>query len=391
MPDTSELVAKFTESLIRRSTIYAIEHGAINLSQGFPDDETPRELKQAAIDAIAANRNQYTDTWGTEPLRQAIADKANRFYGLGVNARDNVTVTCGATEAMMASLLAVVNPGDRVIVFEPAYENFRPHCLIAHAEPVFVPLVGANYEVNFDMLASAFDERTSAIIINNPNNPSGKVFTLEELRRIGELCQRHDVVAISDEVYEHMVFDNKTHICLGSVDEFRDHWIVVSSCSKTYFVTGWRIGYAISNSRFTQGIRRCHDYLSGVAATAFQDAAAVAVNFDQGYYTWLLEHYSKKRKLLVDILNNAGLKSAPPEGAYYVLADMSVYDFPDSVAFYEYLMREVGVVCVPWISFYTHAELGKHRVRFTFSKSIEAIQNAATRLQLLSKAPRREL
>lgn len=387
MPQLAELVSQFTESVIRRSTVWSFEHSAVNLAQGFPDDETPHDLKQAAVDAILGNRNQYSDTWGTERLRQAIADNVNRRYQLEVNGREHVTVTCGATEAMMAALLAVVNPGDEVIMFEPTYENFRPHCFIARAKPVLVPLRGAEYTIDYEALSNAFTSNTAAIIVNNPNNPSGKVFTKEELAFIGNLCQKHDAVAISDEVYEHMVFDGRKHICLASVDEFRDRWIVVSSCSKTYFVTGWRIGYAIAAKDFTAGIRRCHDFLSGVAPTPFQDAAAVAVQFDQNYYDWLLDHYTAKRKLLVETLNSVRLTCSPPQGAYYVLADMSRYDFNDSVDFCDYLLKTLGVGAVPWPSFYSHAELGRYRLRFTFSKTAEAIERAGERLRSLSAAP----
>ena len=390
MPKSAQLVSQFTESVIRRSTVWSIQNGAVNLSQGFPDDETPKELKEAAVNAILENRNQYSDTWGTEQFRQAIADKVNSLYGLNVNGKENVTVTCGATEAMMASLLAVVNPGDEVIMFEPTYENFRPHCFIARAEPVLVPLRGPNYDLDQEALNDAFNEKTAAIIINNPNNPSGKVFTREELMFIAKLCQEHDAVAISDEVYEFMVFDGRQHICLGSLDDFQDRWIVVSSCSKSYFITGWRIGYAISKIEFTNGIRRCHDFLSGVAPTPFQDAAAIAIRFDQDYYDWLLIHYTAKRKLLVDILNSANLTCSLPQGAYYVLADMSAYDFSDSVEFCDYLMKEIGVAAVPWPSFYSRPELGKYRLRFTFSKTVEAIQRAEGRLKALSGAPARK-
>jgi aminotransferase len=373
----------FTESVIRRSSVWSVEHRAINLAQGFPDDETPQDLKLAAIDAIAKNRNQYSDTWGTPALRQAVADKMNRFYGLQVNGDEHVTITCGATEAMMAALLAVVDPGDEVIILEPAYENFRPHCLIARAKPVYVPLAKSSFDLDREALAEAFTERTAAVIINNPNNPSGKVFSEADLSFIADLCQMHDVVGISDEVYEHMVFDGRKHICLASVHGLHDRWIVVSSCSKTYFMTGWRIGYAVSNSSFTTAIRRCHDFLSGAAPTPLQDAAAVALGFDNGYYSWLAEHYAKKRALLVDNLRRVGLACELPEGAYYVLADMSAFPFADSVEFCRYLLTEIGVVGVPWPSFYAHREIGQYRVRFTFSKTVETILSAVDRMKRL--------
>jgi aspartate/methionine/tyrosine aminotransferase len=279
MAPRSTLVTQFTESVIRRSTVWATKHQAVNLAQGFPDDESPRELKLAAIEAIVNNRNQYSDPWGTERLRHAVAEKMNRIYGLNLDGNDNVTITCGSTEAMMASLLACTNPGDEVILFEPCYENFRPQCLIARLKPVLVPLEGPNYELNPTTLKDAFSDRTSVIIVNNPNNPCGKVFSRDELNLIADLCEKHDAVAISDEVYEHIVFDGHEHICLASLDRFHDRCIVVSSCSKTYFVTGWRIGYAVASAQLTSSIRRCHDFLTGVAPTPFQDAQAVALMF----------------------------------------------------------------------------------------------------------------
>lgn len=383
MAFTSELMSQFTESAIRRSTVWSIQHDSINLAQGYSEDDAPSELKQAAIDAVSNNRNQYSDTWGTAPLREAVADKTNRFYGTSINGRDHVTITCGATESMMASLLSVVNPGEEVIIFEPAYENFRAHCLLARAKPVFVPLTEVDYEIDRSALENAFSDNTAAIIINNPNNPCGKVFSRKELRYIAELCRKHDTVAISDEVYEHMVFDGREHVCLASIDDFQDRWIVVSSCSKSYYITGWRIGYALSTPEITNAIRRCHDFLSGVAPTPLQDAAALALGFNDVYYTRLLAHFDKKRKLLVEILQDVQLSCTPPDGAYYILADMSAYDFEDSTAFCDYLLKEIGVTAVPWTSFYSHYDIGKHRVRFTFSKSEEMIREAGKRLQAL--------
>jgi aspartate/methionine/tyrosine aminotransferase len=389
MPNPSSLVTQFTESVIRRSTVWSSEHGAVNLAQGFPDDEAPREVKFAAIEAIVNNRNQYSDTWGTLRLREAVAEKLRRCYDLKLNGHDNVTITCGATEALMASLLASTNPGDEVIIFEPCYENFRPQCLLARVTPILVPLDGPTYALNPSALRDAFSEKTAAIIINNPNNPCGKVFSYDELIVIAELCERFDAFAISDEVYEHILFDGRKHICLASIDQLSGRWIVVSSCSKTYFVTGWRIGYAVAPTNITTAIRRCHDFLTGAAPTPFQDAQAVALMFHNDYYDWLRVFYEQKRRLLVDALNAVSLTCVLPEGAYYVLADMSSYIFQDSCAFCEYLMKKVGVAAVPWTSFYSRPELGKSRVRFTFSKSEATISEAVRRLQVLKELPKR--
>jgi aspartate/methionine/tyrosine aminotransferase len=385
----SRLAGQFTESVIRRSTIWSRQHGAVNLAQGFPEDDAPEELKARAIDAILSGRNQYSDTWGTAEIRDAVAIKMNRFYGLDLAGAENVTVTCGATEAMQASLLAVVDPGDEVILFEPSYENFRAQILIARGQPVSVPLVGANFELDRDRLADAFTDRTAAILVNNPNNPCGKVFSSEELELIASLCRRHGVVAIADEVYEHMVYDGLAHRCLATVPGYDENWIVVSSCSKTYHVTGWRIGYAVAPPELTHAVRRCHDFLSGVAATPFQDAAVAALGFDDAYYAWLRDHYDRKRSLMVEVLNRVGLACPTPRGAYYVLADMADFAFHDSVEFCQYLLREVGVAAVPWTSFYSLPEHGRTRLRFTFSKSEDTIHQAAVRLERLTDAPRK--
>lgn len=388
MPRTSNLSSQFVESVIRRSTVLSAQHQAISLGQGFPDDEMPPRLKAAAIDAIANDRNQYSDTWGSAELRHAVAEKMNRWYGLSLTGPEHVTVTCGATEAMMAALLSVVDPGDEVILLEPVYENYRAQCLIARAKPVFVPLLAPGYEIDRERLSEAFNPRTAAIIVNNPNNPCGKVFAPEELRFMASLCEQHNVTAISDEVYEHLVYDGSAHTCLASIKELGDRWIVVSSCSKTYHATGWRIGYAVANPIVTQAIRRCHDFLSCAAPTPFQDASAVALCFGEEYYSSLIEHYDHKRRLLVRILNEVDLICRPPEGAYYVLADMSAYDFTDSVEFARFLIQDIGVAAVPWRSFYSDPELGRPWLRFTFSKSSETIQRAAERLQSLKTAPR---
>jgi aminotransferase len=388
MARTSRLAGRFAESVIRRSTVWSVQHGAINLAQGFPDDEAPREVTRRAIEAIAGGRNQYSDTWGTADLRQAVADRMNRDHGLGVDGAGQVTVTCGATEAMAAALLATVDPGDEVIVLEPSYENFRPQCLIAGARPVAVPLAGPRFDLDRDRLSDAFSGRTAAILLNNPNNPCGKVFSRDDLQFVAGLCARHDAVAISDEVYEHMVYDGLRHHCLASIEGLEGRWIVVSSCSKTFHVTGWRIGYAVSDPERTRGIRRCHDFLTGMAATPLQDACVAALGLGEAYYAWLLEHYTRKRLLLVDALNEVGLDCSAPEGAYYVLADMGRFDFEDSVAFCQYLMATIGVAAVPWPSFYSDRGLGKTRLRFTFSKSEETIRSAVERLRRLAEAPR---
>lgn len=393
MSRISTLSQQFTESVIRRSTIWSHQFQAANLSQGIPDDETPSELKQRAIEAISKDRNQYSDTWGTDELRQSVAVKSNRFYNLHLNGHQHVTITCGATEAMMASLLAVVEPENEVIIFDPSYENYRAQVLIARAKPVFVPLNPHTLKIDEDKLTDAFNDRTAAIIINNPNNPSGKVFDYPELELIADLCIRYNVTAISDEVYEHMVFDGRDHICLASVMQHKANWIVVSSCSKTFSMSGWRVGYSVAPTATTAAIRRCHDFLSVAAATPFQDAAVIAFGFDEEYYSWLLAHYENKRDTLVSLLNEVGLICEKPQGAYYALADISNFEFDDSVEFCDFLAKEVGVAAVPGTAFYSDAKIGRHKIRFTFCKSEETLELARTRLSglddFLTKRARR--
>lgn len=376
----SKVIAQFNESVIRRTTIHARQYQAINLAQGFPDEDTPQEFKQVAIDAIAAGRNKYADTWGVEQLRDAVVRKMKNLYGVDIDPAKNVTVTCGSTESMAATLFALIDPGDEVILFEPAYENFIPQCRLARAKPVTIPLTGDAFAFDRDQLANAFNSNTKAIILNNPNNPSGKVFSQDELAFIGQLCVQHGAYVIADEVYEHLVYDGRKHHTLASISACGANWIVMSSCSKTYFMTGWRVGYVIAPQETTNGIRRCHDFLTGMAPTPLQDAAAIALGVPDRFYESLRTRFGERRKRLVKILNDLELACVPPEGAYYVLADMSRYDFPTSTEFCEYLLKQVGVAAVPWRSFYADPA-GRHKVRFTFSKSTDNLVEAGRRME----------
>ncbi|MDO9517777.1 MAG: aminotransferase class I/II-fold pyridoxal phosphate-dependent enzyme [Methanosarcinaceae archaeon] len=381
----SDRVGLFTESVIRDMTRLAIGYNAINLAQGFPDFGAPEELKEAAISAIRADHNQYAITWGAQELRDAIAKRAKEFNNIRVDPNREVTVTCGATEAMMASMLALINPGDEAIIFEPFYENYGPDAAVSGAVPRFVPLDPDDFSINEEALVSAFNKNTKVIVVNTPNNPSGKVFTKRDMKLIADLCHDHNVVAITDEIYEHIIYDGKKHISLASVEGMQDRTITISGASKTYSVTGWRIGYTIANEELTNAIRKIHDFLTVGAPAPLQHAAAKALAYPDSYYSGLVEMYDRKRHMLFDALTSAGFKCILPQGAYYILADISeLSGGMDDVEFAKYLVKEVGVACVPGSSFYTDTEMGKKKVRFTFSKQDSTLQEAAIRLESLN-------
>jgi len=381
----SSRVGLFTESVIRDMTRLAIGYDAINLAQGFPDFGAPDELKEAAISAIRADHNQYAITWGAQELRDAIAKRAQEFNNISVDPNREVTVTCGATEAMMASMLALINPGDEVVIFEPFYENYGPDAAVSGAVPRFVPLDPDDFSIDEEALKSAFNNKTKAIVVNTPNNPSGKVFTKRDMKLIADLCHDYNAVAITDEIYEHIIYDGKKHISLASLDDMHDRTITISGISKTYSVTGWRIGYTIANEELTNAIRKIHDFLTVGAPAPLQHAAAEALAYPDSYYMGLVEMYDRKRHMLFDALISAGFKCILPEGAYYILADISeLAGEMDDVEFAKYLVKEVGVASVPGSSFYTDTEMGRTKVRFTFSKQDSTLREAAERLESLN-------
>ncbi|MCL4230547.1 MAG: aminotransferase class I/II-fold pyridoxal phosphate-dependent enzyme [Dehalococcoidia bacterium] len=374
--------AVFTESVIREMTRLALLHGAINLAQGYPDFPAPDFIKRAAIDAINADHNQYAITWGAPRLRQAIAAKSKRHYGLDLDPEREITVTCGATEAMMATLLAVVEPGDEVIVFEPFYENYVPDAAMSGAELVFVELHAPHFTFDPAELRAAFSQRTRAIIVNTPNNPSGKVFTRDELQQVAALCQEFDALCITDEIYEHIVYDGRTHIPVATLPGMYDRTITISGLSKTFSVTGWRLGYVLAPPALSNAIRKVHDFLTVGAPAPLQEAAATAMEQAEAYYPELQAMYSRKRDLLLVPLLESGYRCHSPEGAYYIMADFTGLGVPgDDVAFARHLVERVGVAAVPGSSFYKHRQDGAHFVRFTFSKSEETLAEAARRLR----------
>ena len=380
----SQKAAQFTESVIREMTRLSDEHGAVNLSQGFPDFAAPEAVKTAARDAIAADINQYAVTWGARPLREAVAREFTRRYGVAVDPDTQVTVCCGSTEAMMSTMLATLDPGDEVVVFEPFYENYGPDAILSGAVPRYVTLHEPDWTVDPDALAAAFNDRTRAIIINTPNNPTGKVFTRAELTTIAELCRRWDVLAITDEIYEHIIYDGCQHVPVAAIDGMADRTVTLNSLSKTYSVTGWRVGWAIAPPGLTGAIRKVHDFLTVGAAAPLQEAGAVALSFPETYYAELAAGYQRRRDMLLALLEPRGFVCFTPRGAYYVMTDIGGFGFADDVEFSRYLVQEVGVAVVPGSSFYHDPALGRTKVRFTFCKRDETLQEAGRRLQAVA-------
>jgi len=381
MLDISKKAKRFTESVIREMTRLCRQHEAVNLAQGFPDFPAPQEIKDAACRAIASDVNQYAITWGAPSLRAAIAQKQRRCYGMDVDPEREIAVTCGATEAMIASILAIVDPGDEVVVFEPFYENYGPDAILAGAVPRFVSLRPPEWTFDPDELAAAFNEKTRGIILNTPNNPTGKVFTREEQETIAMLCRKWDVVAFSDEIYEHIVYDGAEHVPIATLPGMADRTITINALSKTYSVTGWRVGWTIASPKLTAGIRKVHDFLTVGAAAPLQEAGAVALAFPDSYYRTLASDYTVRRDLLLAGLRGVGFQCDAPRGAYYILADAAGLGCRDDVAFARRLIETVGVGAVPGSSFFSRPELGRTLLRFAFPKTKETLNEAVARLQ----------
>ncbi|TAK34814.1 MAG: aminotransferase class I/II-fold pyridoxal phosphate-dependent enzyme [Chloroflexota bacterium] len=349
-----------------------------NLAQGFPDFSCASELKEAAILAISADRNQYPVTFGEPELRRAISHKVRWYNGIQCDPETEVTVTCGATEAMIATLKALINPGDEIVVFEPFYENYGPDGIISGATPRYVTLHPPDWSFSDQELARAFSTRTKAIVINTPNNPTGKVFTREELERIAALCVEWDCYAITDEVYEHILYDDAQHVSLATLSGMTDRTVTINSVSKSYSVTGWRVGWAIADQHITQRIRKVHDFLTVGAPTPFQHAAVIGLGFPREYYYRLQKRYAEARAFLLDVLQEAGFKPSSPRGAYYAIADMSNImprlGVNDDAAFCRKLIELTGVAAVPGSSFYSDPATGRTQVRFCFCKSWETLR-----------------
>ncbi len=396
----SQKSLSLTESVIREMSREAAKYGAVNLGQGFPDFAAPETVKQKAMEAIADDHNQYAITWGVKSFRDAIAAKSQSFLGLDVDAETEITVTCGSTEGMIAGMLACIDAGEEVILFEPFYENYAPDAILSDATPIHVPLyqTADGWHFEKDELRAAFNERTKAIIICNPNNPTGKVFSREELEFIAALCIEFDALCFTDEIYEHILYrgkredgqmtmalNNPKHICMATIDGMKERTVVVNSLSKTYSVTGWRVGYVIAPPDITNAIRKIHDFLTVGAANPLQHAGAFALSLPNSYYKELQKEYQRKRDFIVPILQENGFKCEMPQGAYYVMTDISDFGFANDIEFTKHLIREIGVAVVPGSSFYHDKNLGSQKVRFCFCKKDETLEAAAERLQKLKK------
>ena len=376
----SDRVQRFPESVIREMTRIAELHGAVNLAQGFPDFDPPRALVDAAKAALDNGFNQYSVTWGARELRDAIARRAKEFNGIDSNPEENVVVTCGSTEAMMAAMLSLVNERDEVVIFEPYYENYGPDAIVSGAHPRYVRLRWPDWTFDEEELKNAFTARTKAVILNTPNNPTGKVFRPTELRLLADLCTDHGAVAVTDEIYEHILYDGHRHVSLASLDDMGERTITINGLSKTYSATGWRVGWAIAPAPLASAMRRTHDFLTVGAPHPLQIAAVAALSLPESYYTDLAESYRAKRDRFVRGLQAAGLDCRAPDGAYYVMTDISPFPFSDDWAFAMYLVERLRVAVVPGSSFYGNPADGARFVRFNFSKKDVTLEDALSRL-----------
>jgi aminotransferase len=382
----SKKATQFTESVIREMTRLNDLYHAVNLSQGFPDFPAPAAIKNAACEAIQADINQYAVTWGARPLREAVAREFTRRYGLAVVPDEQVTICCGSTEAMMSTMMAVIDPGDEVIVFEPFYENYGPDAILSGATPRYVTLHEPDWSFDPDELAAAFNNKTKAIILNTPNNPTGKVFSRAELETIAALCRKWDAIAISDEIYEHIIYDGHAHVPIATIEGMAERTVTINGLSKTYSVTGWRVGWTISPASLTGAIRKVHDFLTVGAAAPLQEAGAVALGLPDQYYLDMAANYRRRRDVLLDILERHHFTCFKPYGAYYIMTDISVFGFSNDVEFARYLVKEVGVAAVPGSSFYKDPAKGRTKLRFCYCKRDETLSEADRRLEKLVPA-----
>jgi aspartate/methionine/tyrosine aminotransferase len=387
-PPVSKRSLRFTESVIREMTRLCQQYDGVNLAQGFPDFPAPLAIKQSAADAVLADVNQYAITWGAKRLRQAIVTKTRAFTSLEYAPEAEVTVCCGSTECMAATLLALVDPGDEVIVFEPFYENYGPDAILCDARPRFVRLREPDWSYDPAELEAAFTNQTRAIVVNTPNNPTGKVFSRAELSHIAALCRKWNVVAVTDEIYEHILYDGAEHVTMASLDGMRERTVTISGASKTYSVTGWRIGWCLAPPELSNAIRKVHDFLTVGAPAPLQEAATTALELPVSYYRDLAERYRERREYLVPALENAGFTTFKPRGAYYVMTDISAFGSPDDVTFARHLVSEIGVAAVPGSSFYSDPQAGRQRLRFHFARRRETLEAAVERLsRLRSRTP----
>lgn len=382
MPQLSDRTATFTDSVIRRMTRVSNKYGAINLSQGFPDFEPPKPILDRLAEVTKENFHQYATTWGAQNFREALAKKHEHFSGQKVNANTQIVVTCGSTEAMMAAMMSVTNPGDKVIVFSPFYENYGADTILSGATPIYVPLDPVNFNFDSNVLEDAFRQKPKAIIVCNPSNPCGKVFTYSELKIIADLAVKYDTFVITDEVYEHILYAPHKHVYMSTLPGMEERTIICNSLSKTYSITGWRLGYTIANPEITERIKKVHDFLTVGAAAPLQEAAVTGLNFKDEYYAELQNHYTHMKNLFCGGLKNLGLKFNEPQGAYYVLLDISEYGWKSDLEFCEALAQKVGVGAVPGSSFFK--EDVNNLIRFHFAKKDETLTEALNRLEKIN-------
>ena len=384
MKELSERTKDFTDSVIRRMTRIANKYGAVNLSQGFPDFDPPKQITDRLSEVASEGPHQYALTWGAKNFRDAIAAKYEHFSGIKVDPESEIVVTCGSTEAMMATMLSITNPKDKVVIFSPFYENYGADTILSGAEPIYVPLVPPDFTFSIEQLENAFKQGAKALILCNPSNPCGKVFTFEELTAIADVVKKYDAYVVTDEVYEHIVYAPNKHIYMQSLDGMRERTIVCNSLSKTYSITGWRLGYVIANPEIIDRVKKVHDFLTVGAAAPLMEAATVGLKFDDKYYDELAAHYAHMKEVFVGGLEKLGLKYTDPQGAYYVLVDVSEFGVKDDVKFCEWLAQYVGVAAVPGSSFFR--EDVHNLIRFHFAKQDDTLNEAINRLAGLRKA-----
>ncbi len=383
MPSLSNRTAGFTDSVIRRMTRISNKYGAVNLSQGFPDFDPPKEILDRLAEVTKENFHQYSITWGAQNFREAVARKQSKLMGFDIDPNSEIVVTCGSTEAMMAAMMSVVNPGEKVIIFSPFYENYGADTILSGAEPIYVPLVPPEFSFDVDVLENAFKQNPKAIILCNPSNPCGKVFTLEELKIIADFAEKYDTFVITDEVYEHIVYEPYKHIYFALLPGMRERTISCSSLSKTYSITGWRLGYCIAPPEITDTIRKVHDFLTVGAAAPLQEAAVTGLNFGDEYYKALQDKYTHMRNLFIKGLDDVGLVHTIPQGAYYILVDISEFGYDSDLDFCEKLAEKVGVGAVPGSSFFREPE--NRYIRFHYAKKDETLNEALDRLHSINK------
>lgn len=379
MPQLSDRTTTFTDSVIRRMTRISNQYNAVNLSQGFPDFEPPQQILNRLAEVTKEDFHQYSTTWGSQNFRDALARKIKHFSGIDVNPNEELVVTCGSTEAMMAAMMSVTNPGDKVIVFSPFYENYGADTILSGSEPVYVPLIPPEFNFDVDVLENAFKQHPKAIIVCNPSNPCGKVFTRKELEIIADFAKKYDSFVITDEVYEHILYKPNVHTYMASLPGMKERTITCNSLSKTYSITGWRLGYTHANPEITDRIKKVHDFLTVGAAHPLQEADVTGLQFGNEYYTELQEKYTHKRNLFLEGLDSIGLKHTVPQGAYYVLIDISEFGYESDLEFAEILARDVGVGSVPGSSFFKEPE--NRYIRLHFAKKDETLYEALNRLE----------